>query len=333
MGTSEGMGDQKPELCFVIMNFNPQSKERMRKFDTYLSNKHDQLLAELLQPDTFKKKSSLAIVDGFSVLMTEQQIAVISLLFLFSDAARFPNTVDDNMVVSRDALDTSAVALLQPPEKQEAGTEPNETAALVLRPVGNKENETESSLPSGKKEKEKETSVSLPEHSFEDLRLFRPCHPRRHRHRFRGVDVVPLTFGDDVTSSRNLGEEVGDSTEEAVKHTVTVTSTREVAVHEEMVNRDAVEGDQDATKESRAQKVKEVKTTPTKIILPESNKDREDGGRKKKEPKKKKDQQDSDSDSDSDDEMEMEMEKEMKKRKRKKEKKGGWWKWFWGLWD
>lgn len=263
--------------------------------------------------------------------MATVKIAVISLLFLFSDAARFPNTVDENLIVSGDAPDTSVVALIQPPEKQEARTEPNETVAPVLRPPGNKETETEPSLSLNKKEKA--TSVSLPElvDSFEHLRPFRLCHPRRHRHRhrFRGVDVVPLTYGEDVTSSRKRGEEEGDSTEEAAKHTVTVTSTTEVAVHEELVNREAAEGDQEAKKESRAQKEEEAKATPTKIILPESNKEVEDGETKKKEPKKKKVQEDSDSDSDDD----MEMEKEKKKMMKKIKRKGGWWKWFWGLWD
>lgn len=203
--------------------------------------------------------------------------------------------------------------------------------------MGNKETEIVPSLPLDKKEKA--TSVSLPElvDSFEHLRPFRLCHHRRHRHRFRGVDVVPLTFGDDATPSRKRGEEEGDSTEEAAKHTVTVSSTTEVAVHEELVNREAVEGDQEAKKESRtAQKEEEeAKATPTKIIVPESNKEGEDGGRKKKEPKKKKDQEDSDSDSDSDsdDDMEMEMEKKKKKEMWKRKGKGGLWKWFWGLWD
>ena len=46
----------------------------MKELDTYLSSKHDQLLAKFLPPSTYKKKSSLAIVDGFSVETNKEQV-------------------------------------------------------------------------------------------------------------------------------------------------------------------------------------------------------------------------------------------------------------------
>lgn len=54
-----------------------RSKRGARKLDSYLSNKHDQLLARMLQPGTYWKKSSLAIVDGFAVKITQEQADVL----------------------------------------------------------------------------------------------------------------------------------------------------------------------------------------------------------------------------------------------------------------
>ncbi|THU45623.1 hypothetical protein C4D60_Mb02t19930 [Musa balbisiana] len=79
------MADHKTELYFVFMNFDPvyerlradRSKEGMKELDTYLSSKHDQLLAKFLPLSTYKKKSSLAIVDGFSVETTKEQAAIL----------------------------------------------------------------------------------------------------------------------------------------------------------------------------------------------------------------------------------------------------------------
>ncbi|THU52903.1 hypothetical protein C4D60_Mb10t08810 [Musa balbisiana] len=76
------MGDQRIDLYFVFMSFDPnyerlradRSKEGMEALDAYLCKKHDRLLAKLLQPNTYKKKSSLAIVDGFSVEISEEQV-------------------------------------------------------------------------------------------------------------------------------------------------------------------------------------------------------------------------------------------------------------------
>ncbi|CAL9059328.1 unnamed protein product [Musa banksii] len=76
------MGDQRTDLYFVFMSFDPnyerlradRSKEGMEALDAYLCKKHDRLLAKLLQPNTYKKKSSLAIVDGFTVEISKEQV-------------------------------------------------------------------------------------------------------------------------------------------------------------------------------------------------------------------------------------------------------------------
>ncbi|URE43835.1 hypothetical protein MUK42_25076 [Musa troglodytarum] len=46
----------------------------MEALDAYLCKKHDRLLAKLLQPNSYEKKSSLAIVDGFSVEISKEQV-------------------------------------------------------------------------------------------------------------------------------------------------------------------------------------------------------------------------------------------------------------------
>jgi hypothetical protein len=51
-----------------------RSKQGSATLDAYLSQKHDKLLAKLLPPDTYCKKSSLAIVDGFAVEITDAQV-------------------------------------------------------------------------------------------------------------------------------------------------------------------------------------------------------------------------------------------------------------------
>ncbi|WVZ72835.1 hypothetical protein U9M48_021234, partial [Paspalum notatum var. saurae] len=75
------MAKQQQEVYFVFMNFDPvyerlradRSKEGSATLDAYLSHKHDKLLAKLLQPNSYQKRSSLAIVDGFAVEITEDQ--------------------------------------------------------------------------------------------------------------------------------------------------------------------------------------------------------------------------------------------------------------------
>ncbi|XP_072964843.1 subtilisin-like protease SBT2.5 isoform X2 [Typha angustifolia] len=73
------------EVYFVFMNFDPvyerlqgnRSKKGKEVLDAYLNSKHDKLLAELLQPNTYRKRSSLAIVDGFAVEITREQAAIL----------------------------------------------------------------------------------------------------------------------------------------------------------------------------------------------------------------------------------------------------------------
>ncbi|KAJ0989325.1 hypothetical protein J5N97_007681 [Dioscorea zingiberensis] len=80
------MGSTGKEVYFVFMNFDPEydrlknnrSKQGGHELDLYLNNKHDLLLKKLLQPNTYKKTYSLAIVDGFAVQMTKDQSVVDS---------------------------------------------------------------------------------------------------------------------------------------------------------------------------------------------------------------------------------------------------------------
>ena len=44
------------------------------ELDRYVSRKHDQLLAKMLRPNTYRKRSSLVIVDGFAVEITDDQV-------------------------------------------------------------------------------------------------------------------------------------------------------------------------------------------------------------------------------------------------------------------
>ncbi|XP_062208286.1 uncharacterized protein LOC133909745 isoform X1 [Phragmites australis] len=75
------MAKPQQEVYFVFMNFDPvyerlradRSKEGSATLDAYLSQKHDKLLAKILQPDSYRKRSSLAIVDGFAVEITDAQ--------------------------------------------------------------------------------------------------------------------------------------------------------------------------------------------------------------------------------------------------------------------
>ncbi|KAF2313440.1 hypothetical protein GH714_011017 [Hevea brasiliensis] len=76
---------RKTELYFVFMNYDPEY-ERLRadrtrrgvyELDSYLSRKHDQLLANTLEHGSYKKTLSLVIVDGFGVEITEDQANVL----------------------------------------------------------------------------------------------------------------------------------------------------------------------------------------------------------------------------------------------------------------
>ncbi|GLT78112.1 hypothetical protein SLA2020_496580 [Shorea laevis] len=73
------------ELYFVFLNYDPEY-ERLRadrtkkgayELDSYLSRKHDELLASTLEPGSYKKTLSLVIVDGFAVEITEEQANVL----------------------------------------------------------------------------------------------------------------------------------------------------------------------------------------------------------------------------------------------------------------
>ncbi|XP_062208288.1 uncharacterized protein LOC133909745 isoform X2 [Phragmites australis] len=79
------MAKPQQEVYFVFMNFDPvyerlradRSKEGSATLDAYLSQKHDKLLAKILQPDSYRKRSSLAIVDGFAVEITDAQASIL----------------------------------------------------------------------------------------------------------------------------------------------------------------------------------------------------------------------------------------------------------------
>ena len=62
---------------FDLLARSFRSKEGSATLDAYLSLKHDKLLAKLLQPDSYRKRSSLAIVDGLAVEITEAQASVL----------------------------------------------------------------------------------------------------------------------------------------------------------------------------------------------------------------------------------------------------------------
>ncbi|KAI4326832.1 hypothetical protein L6164_019362 [Bauhinia variegata] len=79
------MGSTSRESYFVFMNYDPQyerlkadrSKRGTHELDLYLSRKHDELLASTLEPGSYKKTSSLVIVDGFAVEIIEEQANVL----------------------------------------------------------------------------------------------------------------------------------------------------------------------------------------------------------------------------------------------------------------
>ncbi|XP_008791432.1 uncharacterized protein LOC103708333 [Phoenix dactylifera] len=79
------MGSSAADVYFVFMNFDPEyerlradrKKQGAMELDRYVSNRHDQLLAKLLRPNTYRKRSSLAIVDGFAVEITDDQAAIL----------------------------------------------------------------------------------------------------------------------------------------------------------------------------------------------------------------------------------------------------------------
>ncbi|KAK9147296.1 hypothetical protein Scep_006053 [Stephania cephalantha] len=75
-------GRSSTEVYFVFMNFDPEY-ERLQslrtkqlgslELDLYLSNKHDEFLANMLGPGTYKKRFSWVVIDGFSAEITDDQ--------------------------------------------------------------------------------------------------------------------------------------------------------------------------------------------------------------------------------------------------------------------
>jgi len=51
-----------------------RTKRGAQELDLYLSTKHDEVLASTLEPGTYNKTSSLVIVDGFAVEITQDQV-------------------------------------------------------------------------------------------------------------------------------------------------------------------------------------------------------------------------------------------------------------------
>ncbi|KAL5727067.1 hypothetical protein ACHQM5_000299 [Ranunculus cassubicifolius] len=80
------MESSASELYFVFMIYDPQY-ERLRanrftkrgafELDSYLSKKHDEFLARNLGVGTYRKRYSLAIVDGFAVEICDEQATVL----------------------------------------------------------------------------------------------------------------------------------------------------------------------------------------------------------------------------------------------------------------
>ncbi|CAL5437655.1 unnamed protein product [Camellia sinensis] len=95
------MGSEKSELYFVFMTYDPEynrlrsnrTKIGSTELDLYLSRKHDALLATTLLPGSYKKASSLVIVDGFSVEITDDQANVLR-------SAKGVRVVEKNQVLS-----------------------------------------------------------------------------------------------------------------------------------------------------------------------------------------------------------------------------------------
>lgn len=63
--------------------FGYRTKKGTNELDLYMSRKHDELLATTLEPGSYKKTSSLVIVDGFSVEITEDQVNFLFFIFFF----------------------------------------------------------------------------------------------------------------------------------------------------------------------------------------------------------------------------------------------------------
>ncbi|CAA7402637.1 unnamed protein product [Spirodela intermedia] len=77
------MEPKKPVPYFVFLNFDPEY-ERLRRdrstqqeLEAYITKKHDKLLSGALKLNTYRKRFSMAIVDGFAVEMTDKQAELL----------------------------------------------------------------------------------------------------------------------------------------------------------------------------------------------------------------------------------------------------------------
>lgn len=66
-------------VLFSLFLFFPflrkyRTKRGANELDLYLSRKHEELLASMLEPGSYKKTLSFVIVDGFAVEITEDQV-------------------------------------------------------------------------------------------------------------------------------------------------------------------------------------------------------------------------------------------------------------------
>ncbi|KAG9143159.1 hypothetical protein Leryth_021367 [Lithospermum erythrorhizon] len=79
------MESTRKEVYFVFLNYDPEyarlqsnrTKKGTHKLDLYLTKKHDDLLENNLEPGSYKKKFSLAIVDAFAVEISDYQADVL----------------------------------------------------------------------------------------------------------------------------------------------------------------------------------------------------------------------------------------------------------------
>ncbi|KAE9597817.1 hypothetical protein Lalb_Chr16g0390631 [Lupinus albus] len=59
-----------------------RTKRGTFELDLYLCKKHNEVLANTLEPGSYRKTCSLAIVDGFGVEITKDQVIYIILFFV-----------------------------------------------------------------------------------------------------------------------------------------------------------------------------------------------------------------------------------------------------------
>lgn len=77
----------------VFLHYIYRTKKGVDKLDVYLSKKHDDFLRRIFVPETYKKKLSLLIVDGFAVEITDYQADLLR-------AAKEVRLVEKNLELS-----------------------------------------------------------------------------------------------------------------------------------------------------------------------------------------------------------------------------------------